>query len=122
MGVTYKPTSNACCKPIPSFRGAVVRRDALELHDSCDGIYDGAGPVGPYKPGCACMCDCHTPGGLPGWMKPQQGEALEAALDTERRISELTEHLKRAHPILGPGRLADIINDLKDSCPTCQEG
>jgi len=118
--VTYKPTSGACVRAWPMYRGAPVRRDALDLHASCDGTYDGAGPVGPYEPGCPCMCECHTPEGLPDWMRPQEGAALEEAWATEMRIRSMTEHLERAHPVLGPGRLTDVVNALKETCPECR--
>ena len=120
MTVTYKPTSGACVRAFPSYRGAPVRRDALDLHASCDGTYDGIGPVGPYEPGCPCMCECHTPEGPPDWMRPQEGAALEEALATEARIRAMTEHLERAHRVLGPGSLPDVIADLRESCPECR--
>ena len=119
MTVTYSPTSAACVRAWPGYRGAPVRRDAPELHASCAGLYDGAGPCGPYEIGCPCMCECHTPKGLPDWKKPQEGAALEDALATETRIQAMTEHLKRTHPVLGPGRLADVVSALKETCPEC---
>ena len=119
VSVTYKPTSGICVRAFPAYRGAPVRRDALEFHASCTGLYDGIGPVGPYEPGCPCMCECHSPGGLPDWMRPQEGAALEEALATEARIQAMTRHLERAHPVLGPGRLADVVNALRESCPEC---
>ena len=119
MTVTYWPTSGVCVRAFPNYRGAPVRRDALELHESCTGRYDGAGPVGPYEPGCPCMCECHTEEGLPDWKKPQEGAALEEALATEARIRAMTEHLERTHPVLGPGRLVDIVAELMESCPEC---
>lgn len=121
MTVTYSPTSGICVKAWPMYRGAPVRRDALDLHASCGGLYDGIGPVGPYGPGCPCMCECHSPEGLPDWKKPQEGAALEEAWATERRIREVTAHLEQAHPVLGPGRLVDVVRHLKETCPECED-
>lgn len=122
MSVTYSPASSVCVRAWPSYRGAPVRRDALDLHASCAGTYDGAGPCGPYEPGCSCMCECHTPAGLPDWKKPQEGEALEEALATEARIRAMTAHLEQAHPVLGPGRLSDVTATLRETCPECRDG
>ena len=121
MSVTYSPTSAICVKAWPGYRGAPVRRDALELHASCDGTYDGAGPCGPHEAGCPCMCECHTPEGLPDWKRPQEGQALEEARATEARIRALTGHLERTHPVLGPGRPADVVSDLQESCAQCRD-
>ena len=121
MTVTYSPTSAVCVRAWPPYRGAPVRKDAPELHASCAGIYDGAGPCGPYDVDSPCMCECHTPEGLPDWKKPQEGAALQEALATEARIRAMTEHLEHAHPALGPGRLADVVNDLRESCAQCRD-
>ena len=109
MSVTYSPTSRACVRALPSFRGAVVTARDLELHQSCEGVYDGAGPVGPYEPGSPCRCECHSAEGLPDWMRPQEGEALEEAMATERHIRELTAKLKRMVPVREPCRLIDFF-------------
>lgn len=121
MSVTYTPTSGACVKAFPSYRGAPVRRDAPELHASCDGIYRGglADGEGRHFDGTPCCCECHSPGGLPDWMRPQEGAALEEALATEARIQAMTRHLEQAHPVLGPGRLADVVSGLREDCPEC---
>ena len=113
MSVTYQPTSRPCWDAQPPFRGSRVRPDALELHASCDGTYRG-GPLGPYRDGDPCQCECHTPAGLPGWMKPQEGEALEAAIALDARIRARTEELRRRHPVPGPGRLMEIARILEN--------
>jgi len=120
--VTYAPTNHPCVEALPGYRGAPVRRDALDLHASCDGIYQGTltDGKGTVFDGTPCCCACHTPGGLPDWMRPQEGAALREALATEARIRAITEHLERTHPVLGPGRLADVVSGLRESCPECR--
>ena len=115
MSVTYSPTSRACWSAAPPYRGAPVRRDAPDLHASCDGTFgstmsrdDGF----TYYPGWPCQCGCHAPEGLPGWRKPQEGQALEDALALERKIREDTERFRRAWPVLPAGRLIDVAAAL----------
>jgi len=105
VSVTYTPMSRQCCDARPSFRGAVVRRG--HLHGECDGIYRG-GPVGPYRDGDPCMCECHTPEGLPDWLRPQEGHALAAAIQAERHIGAITADLEERFPVLPSGRIADV--------------
>ena len=121
MTVTYAPTTRPCVDAHPSYRGAPVRHDAPDLHTSCDGIYRGTltDDKGNAFDGTPCCCACHTPEGLPGWMQPQEGEALEEALATEARIQAMTRHLEQAHPVLGPGLLVDVLSALREACPEC---
>jgi hypothetical protein len=68
--VAYRILSRPCIEALPARKGDPVRPDALTLHASCDGLACLRGPFGPYKPGDPCMCQCHTPEGLPDWRKP----------------------------------------------------
>ena len=121
--VTYKPTSRACWEAFPSYRGAPVRCGGPGLHASCDGTYRGSltNDQGTVFDGTPCCCECHAPEGLPDWMRPQEGAALEEALAAEARIQAMTRHLQQAHPVLGPGSLADVVTTLQDSCAECRD-
>lgn len=110
--VTYAPHSKACCKALPSFRGAVVTPEQEALHSQCDGTYDSP-PMGPVRTGDPCVCDCHSPDGLPSWKRAQAGADLEAALATEARIAATEERLRQAYPVLPGGPLADVVERLR---------
>ena len=71
MTVPYSVLSRPCAEALPTRKGTPVRADALGLHLSCDGRACLHAPLGPYKPGHPCMCECHTPQGLQDWRKPQ---------------------------------------------------
>ena len=68
--MTYAVLSRPCIEALPTRQGDPVRADAPALHASCDGTAHLIAPLGPYNPGDPCMCQCHTPEGLPGWRKP----------------------------------------------------
>jgi hypothetical protein len=66
----YSVLSRPCIEALPASKGDPVRPDAMDLHAACDGTACLHAPLGPYKPGDPCMCQCHTPEGLPDWRKP----------------------------------------------------
>ena len=70
MTAPFAVLSRPCIEALPTRRGDPVRTDALTLHATCDRLACLHGPLGPYQPGCPCMCQCRTPEGLPDWRKP----------------------------------------------------
>lgn len=112
MAVTYAPHSKACLKAGPPFRGAVVTPEQEALHSQCDGTYDSP-PMGPVSTGDPCVCDCHSPSGLPDWKRAQSGAALDAALATEARIRDTEARLRQAYPVLPAGRLDHVLEEVR---------
>jgi hypothetical protein len=113
---TYAPTNRPCIDALPNYRGAPVRRDAPELHASCDGTYRGTltDDKGTTFDGTPCCCACHTPEGLPDWMRPQEGTALDEALATEARIQAMTEKSRQQHH-----DQREALAAIMPNCPRC---